>query len=108
MAADRGAGSLDEPCGPPDDERASLSELLADRAAEDPYDDVLARSALEDLRAPTERLEERERTVLHSHFGLGRPRQTLREIARVLGVRAERVRQLEERALAKLRAAATG
>ena len=41
-------------------------------------------------------------------YGLGRREQTLREVAPVLGVSAERVRQIEQESLAKLHAAATG
>jgi len=44
--------------------------------------------------------------VLRAHLGIDGPAQSLREIAERLGVSAERVRQLEERALGKLRAAA--
>jgi DNA-directed RNA polymerase sigma subunit (sigma70/sigma32) len=53
-------------------------------------------------------LSEREHPVLRGHFGLDAHTQSLREIAGRLGVSAERVRQFENRALGKLRAAATG
>jgi RNA polymerase sigma factor (sigma-70 family) len=45
----------------------------------------------------------RERTVLSRRYGLDGPEQTLREIAGTLGVSAERVRQIEQGALEKLR-----
>ena len=50
-----------------------------------------------------EGLSERERTILHGRFGLDCPELTLRELAERLGVSAERVRQIEERALSRLR-----
>jgi RNA polymerase sigma factor (sigma-70 family) len=45
----------------------------------------------------------RERTVLEMRFGLHGPQYTLQEIAGILGVTRERVRQLEAQALQKLR-----
>jgi RNA polymerase sigma factor (sigma-70 family) len=53
----------------------------------------------------TGELSERERVVLRARYGLDRPQQTLREIARRLGLSAERVRQIEDGALEKLRTA---
>jgi RNA polymerase sigma factor (sigma-70 family) len=50
-------------------------------------------------------LSARERSVICCRYGLGQPEQTLREIAPTLGVSAERVRQIEQEALAKLHAA---
>jgi RNA polymerase sigma factor (sigma-70 family) len=51
-------------------------------------------------------LTEREREVLRLRYGLGLDRElTLEEIGRRLSVTRERVRQIEARALAKLRAA---
>lgn len=44
--------------------------------------------------------------MIRSRFGLGRPEQTLREVAPRLGVSAERVRQIEHDALEKLHSAA--
>jgi RNA polymerase sigma factor (sigma-70 family) len=52
------------------------------------------------------RLEQREQNVLQSHYGLGCEAETLREIAAELELSVERVRQIEEKALGKLREAA--
>jgi RNA polymerase primary sigma factor len=50
------------------------------------------------------RLDERERRVLASHYGIGdAPGQTLVQIGRELGITKERVRQIEDRARAKMR-----
>jgi DNA-directed RNA polymerase sigma subunit (sigma70/sigma32) len=53
-------------------------------------------------------LDARERDVLRAHFGIGGPEQTLQEIGGRWGVSAERVRQIEQGALEKLRASAPG
>jgi DNA-directed RNA polymerase sigma subunit (sigma70/sigma32) len=53
-------------------------------------------------------LDERERMIMRARFGLDGPERTLRELALVLGVSAERVRQIEGRALDKLREAVDG
>ena len=52
-------------------------------------------------------LSARERAILRAHFGLDGEEQSLRRIAAGLGVSVEPVRQLEQRALGKLGAAAT-
>jgi RNA polymerase primary sigma factor len=49
------------------------------------------------------RLTDRERAVVRARFGFDTKPQKLIEIGEELGVSAERVRQIEERALAKLR-----
>jgi DNA-directed RNA polymerase sigma subunit (sigma70/sigma32) len=51
----------------------------------------------------TNALEERERAVIRSHYGLGQKPRTLNEIGAGLGLTAERARQIEAAALAKLR-----
>jgi RNA polymerase sigma factor (sigma-70 family) len=48
-------------------------------------------------------LSERERTIICARFGLDGPESTLRELGEQLGVSAERVRQIEEVSLRKLR-----
>lgn len=81
----------------------TFEELIADPAAEQEYERVLLEMEVRDLAG---RLDERERTVLWSHYGLGRPAETLNEIGSDLGLTAERVRQIEVTALEKLRDAA--
>jgi RNA polymerase sigma factor (sigma-70 family) len=55
------------------------------------------------LRALLSRLTDRERDVVNARFGFDAPVEKLGEVGERLGVSAERVRQIEERALAKLR-----
>ena len=78
--------------------------MVADPDAQSAYDQVLDEMEVLELGG---RLDDRERTVLWSHYGLGqRAPETLSTIGAGLGLTAERVRQIEAGALAKLREAA--
>ncbi len=56
------------------------------------------------VRKVTEEIKDREREILNSRFGIEKgKKQTLAAIARKLGVSRERIRQIEEEALKKLR-----
>jgi len=105
IACDRPPQALEAPVGAGDGEVGTFGELLADPLAEGEYERALSQIQIEQLRQLLSSLSERERAVLRARYGLGQPEQTLREIAAGLGVSAERVRQIEERALGKLRAA---
>jgi RNA polymerase sigma factor (sigma-70 family) len=52
-------------------------------------------------------LNDRERMILRARYGLDGPEQSLRDLGEQIGVSGERVRQIEQRALGKLRSAAT-
>jgi RNA polymerase primary sigma factor len=86
---------------------AALADLLADREAEEALDEVLVAADVERvLRAADAVLSPRERRVLERRYGLGgREPRTLREVGEELGVTAQRVAQIEEQALRKLRGA---
>jgi RNA polymerase primary sigma factor len=105
IVAERSPRALDEPLRGEEGVGATLGDLLADPHAEDAYDRVPQRLAMEALPRLMEALGDRERKILCARFGLDGPERTLREVAVELGVSAERVRQLEQRALEKLRAA---
>jgi RNA polymerase sigma factor (sigma-70 family) len=102
LAIERPSRALEEPVGS-FESTGTLADLIEDPQAESEYAKVLERIEIDQVRALTEGLGERERAILAAHYGLGRPAQTLREIGDDLGVSPERVRQLEERALAQLR-----
>ena len=82
-----------------------LADIVADRAVPLPFDAVataLMPAEIEKLLAP---LEDRERQILRLRFGLdgGEPR-TLEEVGRYFELTRERIRQIETRAMTKLRA----
>jgi RNA polymerase sigma factor (sigma-70 family) len=99
--------SLDEPVPGPDGDLGAFGELLVDPLAEDAYEQLLDASEIEQVRALLASLNDRERFILRSHFGLDGAEQSLRQIGERLGLSAERVRKIEERALGKLRSAAS-
>lgn len=107
LAVESTPRALDEPLGGDPSGMATLGERITDPRSEDAYDGVDTRLEVEARRVPLDGLDERQRKVVCAHFGLDRPRETLREIASELGLSAERVRQIEEHALEELRALAT-
>lgn len=102
-AADARVRSLDEPIEAGAGEIGSLGDLLEDPLSADMYEQVVETVAGEQLRALLSRLTEREREVVRARFGFDGEPERLVDIGERLGVSAERVRQIEERALAKLR-----
>jgi RNA polymerase sigma factor (sigma-70 family) len=103
LAIERPARGYQESATAEEGGTVTFEELIADPAAEQEYERVLLEMEVRDLAG---RLDERERTVLWSHYGLGRPPETLNEIGSDLGLTAERIRQIEVTALEKLRDAA--
>jgi RNA polymerase sigma factor (sigma-70 family) len=102
-AADARVRSLDEPLAGGEAEIGSLGDLIEDPLSAEVYEEVLDAVAGEQLRALLARLSDREREVVNARFGFARESERLVDIGERLGVSAERVRQIEERALAKLR-----
>lgn len=108
IAADRPPKALEEQIHSEEGEIGTFGELIVDPLAEDEYEAVITSIASSQLRDLLSSLSDRERGVLRARFGLDGEPESLRDIARRLGVSAERVRQLENRALGKLRTAAIG
>jgi RNA polymerase sigma factor (sigma-70 family) len=106
IRTDRTPRGLDEPGGGESSDRATPGEMLADPPAEDAYERVTLKMLVAELPRLLAGLSERERTVICCRYGIGQEPRTLREIAQVLGVSAERVRQIEQASLGKLHEAA--
>jgi RNA polymerase primary sigma factor len=106
LAVERAPRGLDELLTGDEGSSGTLGDLVADPVAEDAYERALQLANTESVGDLAAGLGERERLVVHAHFGLGRPARTLREIAGELHLSVERVRQIEEKALGKLREAA--
>jgi RNA polymerase primary sigma factor len=94
--------SLDSPVA---DENASrLVDLIRDDGAPEPSRNAFAMALQDTIAMVLEKLTDREMRIIKLRFGLdGEGPFTLEETGRILGITRERVRQIQERALAKLR-----
>jgi RNA polymerase primary sigma factor len=87
-----------------DDDRSTLGELIADPSSNESMDTMDRSLQKEHLGAWLAQLNERERRIIELRFGLaGQEPLTLAEIGRQINVSRERVRQLEAKAILKLR-----
>ena len=95
--------SLDAPLSPGEDNR--LLDYLPDQVSSGPDDETYDRALQQTIEEALGTLKEREARVLRLYFGLedGRDPMTLEEIGSLLGITRERVRQIKEKALVRLR-----
>ncbi|MFZ3071836.1 MAG: sigma-70 family RNA polymerase sigma factor, partial [Thermodesulfobacteriota bacterium] len=94
--------SLETPIG--DDEESSLGDFIEDEKSPSPSDNAIERDLSAQTGLALESLSEREKKVLKMRFGIGeRQDYTLEEVGKVLGVTRERVRQIEAKAIRRLR-----
>lgn len=98
--------SLEVSVGNKDD--TSLEKYISNDDAVSPEEAVIDTLLREQINSVLDALSDREKTVIKLRFGLddGIPR-SLEEIGRIMGVTRERIRQVEEKALKKLRANST-
>jgi len=94
--------SLDAPIG--DDESNRVADVVKDEAADTPYEQLEEKTNSAMIHEMVQTLDAREQAILRQRFGLdGDDRKTLEEIGEQFGVTRERIRQIEEIALKKLR-----
>lgn len=90
-----------------DEDRSTIGELIAQTIDHEPLDEMDRRLQQEHLEGWMAQLDQREQKVLRQRYGLeGNTPQTLSAIGHDLKVSRERVRQLQERAIKKLKASA--
>ena len=96
--------SLDAAIG--DDDSTEFGEMIGDEDAETPFELLRDKNLLREMDGLLEVLDQREKRIISQRFGLsgGKPK-TLEDIGKNFGVTRERIRQLQNVALAKLRRA---
>lgn len=95
--------SLELPVGS-DDDSTQLGDFIEDESVEEPIDAASRRLLREQVRNVLGFLTDRERSVIEMRFGLSDGKDhTLEEVGRQFGVTRERIRQIEAKALRKLR-----
>jgi RNA polymerase primary sigma factor len=96
--------SLDEPIQ--DGEYFQYSDIVSDEESDNPFETLRDKDLLEEIDEVLELLDHRERAIIDMRFGLdGQDPKTLEEIGVNLGVTRERIRQLQNAALSRLRGA---
>jgi RNA polymerase primary sigma factor len=94
--------SLDAPIG--DDDSSDFSELIGDEKARNPFDEINDRQLRKEIEGYLDRLDEREREILTYRFGLRETQvETLETVGKRFNITRERVRQIQNAAVMKLR-----
>ncbi len=96
--------SLDAPVN--DETGLTYAEMISDESAQDPLETLASKNHHGELEDLLKLLNERESSIIDQRFGLnGKKPLTLEEIGRDFGVSRERIRQLQNSALAKMKRA---
>ncbi len=94
--------SLDSPVG--EEDNSSLGDFIQDLSVDTPADVATKRMLAEAVEQALDELSEREREIVRMRFGLDNGKaSTLEDVGKAFGVTRERVRQIEAKALRKLR-----
>jgi RNA polymerase primary sigma factor len=99
-----GTISLDAPISDIDDSSNNYMDVLEDRSTESPDETSITGQMRDDIVGALEELTEKERQIIEMRFGLksGEGR-SLREVGKIFNLSPERIRQIEEGAIVKLR-----
>jgi RNA polymerase primary sigma factor len=100
-ASARSTLSLESPVGP--EEQGSRADLLADRRSEGPEDALLGQERAALAREVLALLTPKEERIVRLRFGIDESELTLEEVGAIYGVSRERIRQIQNRALEKIR-----
>ncbi len=96
--------SLDAPIG--EDDSTEFGEIVGDAEAQDPFELLRDKDLRDEVGDLLDVLDDRERKIINSRFGLdGAKPKTLEEVGEKFGVTRERIRQLQNIALHKMRRA---
>ena len=105
LDAARQPASLDAPIG--EDEQNALADIVPDTERPSPEESAMRAGLADEVERAMAPLSDRERQVMRLRYGLGTSKEhTLQEIGRRLSITRERVRQIESKAMAKMRAQA--
>ena len=87
-----------------DEDDATIEDLIADDSIEPPEEAIIQEETAKIIQGVLTTLDEREADIISRRYGLGgRKAQTLEEVGKDYGLTKERIRQIEEKAMKKLR-----
>lgn len=87
-----------------EDNVTHLSDLIKDETAVEPFEEVFSMTLQDTLGSVLKNLNQREMTIITLRYGLnGEGPRTLEETGKILGITRERVRQIQEKAIQKLK-----
>ena len=96
--------SLDAPIG--DDDGTEFGDLIGDENSINPFENLQSKNVINDLNQLIDELDAREAEIIRLRFGLnGEKPKTLEEVGEMFGITRERVRQLQNIALTRMRKA---
>lgn len=96
--------SVDAPFSQSDNDKSSLLDVISNNEQPDPDDDLMTSSLKNDIASSLGTLTDREAEVIKLYFGINSEYSaTLEEIGEMLSLTRERVRQIKEKALGRLR-----
>ena len=93
--------SLETPVG--EEEDSHLRDFIEDKGAPSPLDDVILDDLKKQISRIIESLNSKEQIIIRKRFGIGDDPHTLEEVGKEFSVTRERIRQIEVKALRKLR-----